>query len=107
MLELGFYAEVFEIYEKYRTSNPEISDLFSDHINKIEKIKEGNSAVELRIALPKQGKAMISLLKNSFVIEPISGRIDSFLLRCDSQFARFQYKADMQYDLPASTWGRC
>lgn len=106
MLDLGHNAEMLEKYNIFTVSNSEISEVFSDYVQKIEHIQKGNSVVERKITLQTNGKTFLSLLKKSFVIELMSGRIEDFLLRCERHFARFEYQADAQYEIPA-TWGKC
>jgi len=106
MLDLGYNAEALEKYDEFAFSNPEISATFSGYMQKIKQIQEGDSVVERRVTLSRDGRTFVSLLKHSFVVEPITGRIDDFLIRCERRFARFKYDAEAQYDIPAA-WGDC
>ncbi|MBL4671751.1 MAG: TonB family protein [Arenicella sp.] len=106
MLDLGYNAEALEKYNQFSASNPEISDTFSGYMEKIKQIQEGGSVLERRVTLSRDGRTFLSLLKDSFVIEPITGRMDNFLIRCERRFARFEYEAEAQYDIPAA-WGKC
>jgi hypothetical protein len=106
MLDLGHNAEALESYSKFSVSNSEIIDTFSRYMKKIEQIQEDDSVVERRVTLPRNGKNFLSLLKKSFVVEAVTGRIDDFSLRCERHFARFEYQTDAQYDIPA-VWGKC
>ena len=106
MLDLGYNAEALEKYNQFSASNPEISDTFSGYMEKIKQIQEGGSVLERRVTLSREGRTFLSLLKSSFVIEPITGRMDNFLIRCERRFARFEYEAEAQYDIPAA-WGKC
>ncbi len=106
MLDLGYNAEALEKYNQFVASTPEISDTFSAYMQNIKQIQEGDSVLERRVTLTPNGRTFLSLLKKSFVVEPITGRIDNFLIRCERRFARFEYKAEAQYDIPAA-WGDC
>jgi TonB family protein len=106
MLDLGQNAEALEKYNEFAFSNPDVSDTFSAYMQKIKQIQESYSVVERRVSLSRDGKVFLSLLKNSFVVEPIEGRVDNFLIRCQHRFARFKYEAGAQYDIPEA-WGKC
>lgn len=106
MLDLGHNAEALEKYNQFVASTPEISDTFLAYMQKIKQIQGGDSVLERRVTLARNGRAFLSLLKKSFVVEPITGRIDNFLIRCERRFARFEYQAEAQYDIPEA-WGDC
>lgn len=106
MLDLGHNADALKKYDEFSATNPEISDAFSGYMQKIKKVQESDSVLERRVTLSGDGKAFLSLLKRSFIVESVSGRMDSFLIRCERRFARFDYDAAAQYDIPTD-WGQC
>lgn len=106
MLELGHNADALEKYQEYSGSNSGIESTFSAYIEKVKQLQASDSVVERKVSLPTSGRTFLFLLKNSFVVEALSGRVDDFLLRCDGRFAEFKFQAGAQYDIPVD-WGRC
>ncbi|RBP51151.1 energy transducer TonB [Arenicella xantha] len=106
MLDLGHNAEALKKYSEFSATNSDVSNAFSSYMQKIKQIQQSDSVLERRVTLTPDGKAFLSLLKKSFVVELVTGSVDNFLIRCERRFARFEYNPEAQYDIPAA-WGEC
>lgn len=106
LLDLGYYAEALEKYNEYSTGNVEVIGAFSGSIEKIKQVQLSEYVVERRVDIDSRGYSFLPLLKRSFVINATVGQLHTFELRCDTNYASFEFKQDVQYHIPAS-WRRC
>ena len=102
ILSLMFDLGALRKYKGFTVSRLEIRGKFASYMSKIKQIEESGTILYGRVTISGSGKVFISLLKKTFVVDVLSGRIDDFLLRCEHRFARFEYQINTQYDiLPA------
>lgn len=111
LINEGYYGEALHAYNallyRYRGANEDkVIELFSGSMTEIDEILRSDKAFARNIHLNQEGYTFLPLVKNSFAIDSIDGRIDTLKLRCTKKFANLEFVKDADFQVP-KRWGQC
>ena len=80
--------------------------LLEESIDQIRAIRDGDKPFAREIALDESGSTNLELLKRTFYIQDVKGKIQTLKLRCQTKFLEINFNVEDTYSLPES-FGHC